>query len=237
MIAMQAETSLLLGALRVVSGLIFVVVVPLLLISSSVRMLVLDAGWYASAFVRHGGVAATGLSPDQLREVGQAFVDYFQSPPGRMDVQVEMGGERRPLFNEREIKHMEDVQHLVFLVFRVQELSAAYALFFVLVTLATGRETFWRTIASWTLAGAALTLAIVAVLGVLTLVDFQSLFVRFHLISFTNDLWILDPRTDYLIRLMPLGFFIEATLRLALTTVAGAIVLGAAALGILRWVR
>ena len=39
--------------------------------------------------------------------------------------------------------------------------------------------------------------------------DFNRLFILFHRIAFTNDLWLLNPRTDLLIRLMPIGFFIS----------------------------
>ena len=38
--------------------------------------------------------------------------------------------------------------------------------------------------------------------------DFDSLFVLFHRLAFTNNLWLLNPATDLLIRLMPLSFFI-----------------------------
>ena len=40
-------------------------------------------------------------------------------------------------------------------------------------------------------------------------VDFDSLFVLFHRLSFSNSLWLLNPRTDLLIRLMPTDFFIH----------------------------
>ena len=39
--------------------------------------------------------------------------------------------------------------------------------------------------------------------------DFDGLFVRFHQLSFANHLWLLNPRTDMLIRLMPTSFFVQ----------------------------
>lgn len=41
------------------------------------------------------------------------------------------------------------------------------------------------------------------------MVDFSGVFVLFHRLSFSNDLWMMDPRTDLLIRLMPLDFFVR----------------------------
>ena len=52
-------------------------------------------------------------------------------------------------------------------------------------------------------------LAAVTALIVLACIDFDSLFVLFHKVAFTNDLWLLNPQTDLLIRLMPIEFFIS----------------------------
>ena len=41
------------------------------------------------------------------------------------------------------------------------------------------------------------------------LVDFNSLFYTFHMIAFKNDLWLLDPRQDLLLQLMPSDFFLS----------------------------
>ena len=51
-------------------------------------------------------------------------------------------------------------------------------------------------------------LAAVTVLAVVAVIDFDALFILFHKVAFTNDLWLLDPRTDMLIRLMPTDFFV-----------------------------
>ena len=37
----------------------------------------------------------------------------------------------------------------------------------------------------------------------------------FHLLFFTNDLWLLDPATDLLIRICPQSMFAEMGLRIA----------------------
>jgi integral membrane protein (TIGR01906 family) len=61
--------------------------------------------------------------------------------------------------------------------------------------------------------------ALVVLVGVLSLMDFDALWTRFHQIAFRNDLWQLDPSKDYLIMLFPEPFWFTATLRMA-TTVA-----------------
>ena len=54
-----------------------------------------------------------------------------------------------------------------------------------------------------------------ALIGVIS-TDFSKYFIVFHKIFFTNDLWILDPRTDMLINIVPEGFFFDTAARIAL---------------------
>ena len=51
--------------------------------------------------------------------------------------------------------------------------------------------------------------AITAGLALWAAFDFDRFFTLFHRIAFTNDLWLLNPRTDLLIRLMPESLFID----------------------------
>src|SRR5919197_970641 len=116
--------------LRTLTGLLFVLCVPLCLIGNNVRWVALSPDTYREGFARYRAAERTGLDPDQLSGVARAFIDYFQAPPGRLNPTVTVGGGRRPLFNEREVAHMEDVQKLMRLVFRLGVLSALYAVVF-----------------------------------------------------------------------------------------------------------
>ena len=49
----------------------------------------------------------------------------------------------------------------------------------------------------------------IIILGVLILIDFTKYFTIFHEIFFSNDLWLLDPRTDLLIQMLPEPFFVN----------------------------
>ena len=78
---------------------------------------------------------------------------------------------------------------------------------FLLIELFWGNNdrTNWRTFRRTLL----VILGVVTAVIILACIDFNSLFVLFHRIAFTNDLWLLNPRTDMLIRLMPTGFFVS----------------------------
>jgi integral membrane protein (TIGR01906 family) len=71
----------------------------------------------------------------------------------------------------------------------------------------------------------------------MAMIDFDEFFLQFHLISFANDLWLLDPTKDYLIMLFPQGFWFDATMFCALGTVVMALVLAGVAGGYLLITR
>jgi integral membrane protein (TIGR01906 family) len=159
----------------------------------------------------------TGLDDPQLQRIADAFVAYFQGPPGQIQMQVTAFGQSRLLFNDKEVAHMEDVQSLIQFFLRMQLVAAAVVVLRLGVALAfdhaaapIGRELLWST---------ALMVALVVLVGVLSLMDFDALWTRFHQIAFRNDLWQLDPAHDYLIMLFPEPFWFTATIRMA-TTVA-----------------
>ena len=146
-----------------------------------------------------------------------AFVAYFQGPPGQIQMQVTVRGQSRPLFNDREVDHMQDVQALIQWFLRMQLVAAAVVVVRLGLSVALdrssvpiGREMLWST---------GLIVALVVLVGLLSLVDFDTLWTRFHQVAFRNDLWQLDPTRDYLIMLFPEPFWFTATIRLA-TTIA-----------------
>ena len=142
-----------------------------------------------------------------------------------------LGGEERPLFNQNEILHMRDVKGLVRGVYRVQQITGIYMVVYMAVVLAASRGRSLRREAGRVLAGSLLTVGMVAATGLISLVGFDFLFEQFHVISFSNDLWMLDPRHNYLTRLFTQGFFLEATI-----FVAAGVILQALLLAALAWV-
>lgn len=127
---------------------------------------------------------------------------------------------------------MSDVKGLVRGVYRLGELSALYLFVFAVAGMffEPWRRSLHRT--AWHMAmGGAVTLGLVVLVGLGALAGFERLFLVFHEVSFSNDLWQLNPRTDYLIAMFPEGFFFEATILIALLIIVQSTVLAAP-----RWV-
>ena len=214
-----------------------VLAVPLFLISASVAWAVNDPGLYRRGFEKYNISVYSGITNDDLQRVGAELRQYFNSSAEPLRVVAPAYGEERELFNEREVHHMRDVKGLVRGVYWV----GAIAFLFMVGVKVGGyylcRWQFAWPMAHWGLYGGLLTLGIVAVVGLFALVGFDSLFLLFHRISFTNDLWQLDPRTDYLLIMFPQGFWFDATIRVAATTVLGAAALAAVSGGYIFYVK
>ena len=107
-------------------------------------------------------------------------------------------------FRQNEQQHMADCREL-FVLCRGVAMAAMAA---VCVTLgACLALRMWRHGAQGVLMGGGCVLALAAALILWGLIDFDSLFVLFHRLSFDNGLWLMDPAANLLIRLMPIDFF------------------------------
>lgn len=209
---------------------LYVLSFPLFLITTPIGIAAGLGALYSYGFEKYGVSQATGLSKGELARVAGALIHYFRSDVEPLSIEVMRDGRALPLFNEREVAHLRDVKGLLQLSNRIQLLSLAYLLLYVVISWLVRRGAALFSLARVTFQGSLFTLALLTFFAFLTLLDFPALFLQFHLLSFSNQLWILDPSTDYLIRMFPEGFFLDAAL-----LVAGLSALMASALGGLSW--
>ena len=217
---------------------LFVAAVPVFLIAGSVRMVINAPALYSYGFDRYDIPAYTGIDRDDLLEVAASIRAYFNDDSESLIVPTIVGGVYVPsLYNEREVLHMRDVKGLVRGVYAVHEATGLYLLAFGAFGLALYRRPFLARLVRYAGYGGGLTLGIVLLAGIGSLAGFDRLFLAFHLVSFANDLWQLDPRRDYLIAMFPQAFFFDATMLIAISASVQALVLVAIAAALPRWWR
>ena len=221
--------------LRTLLGTVVVLAIPLAFVGNNVRWVTLDLETYRQGFARYHAAERSELSADQLEAVAQAFIAYFKGPPGRLNPTVTLNGQPRPLFTERESAHMEDVQRIMQLVFRLGLLATLGGLTSAAVLLAVEQRAGLVRLGRLLIGGAILTGALLIAVASLSLVDFSELFIRFHEVAFRNDLWMLDPRSDYLLILFPEEFWLDVTLKLATMSAGEALLAGLTGAVLARW--
>ena len=210
--------------IRIIAQWLFILSLPVLLITASVSAAVNSSWFYTYGFDKYDVSETTGLDDEQLSLAAHELIGYFNSDTEPINVYVVKDGAPFQLFNEREVIHLQDVKGLFRLVYGLLLGTGLYACVYFGLSLFWWRER--QPLAKGLLWGGGLTLALMVVIGVVSAIDFDWFFRQFHLISFANDFWMLNPATDYLIMLFPQGFWFEAAIYCALATALGAIILG-----------
>jgi integral membrane protein (TIGR01906 family) len=210
--------------MRIAAKWLFIICLPALLLTASVSWAVNSQWLYQYGFDEYDVSQTTGLAQSELEKATEGLIDYFNSGEETVSLTVMKDDEAFELFNAREVAHLRDVKGLFRLVYWVLLGTVVYACIYA------GVSFFWwkdrRRLAWGLVGGGGLTLVLMLVLGLAALLDFDWLFLQFHLLSFANELWMLDPATDYLIMLFPRGFWFDAAIFCALATAVGALVLG-----------
>ena len=178
-----------------------------------VRMLAEDAGGLGRAMAHYAPAEVTGLPADEYGEMADMISGYLN---GRLDefqyTLVGTNGEHYTCFHNYEQIHMADCRRLLRLN-RVVEVFCLILGIAGLVLMATMKKRKRRRFAAGGLKALIALGAVLLGLLLWALINFDGLFVTFHRIAFRNDLWLLDPRTDMLIRLMPAELFVHLGLK------------------------
>ncbi len=212
--------------LSAVARWLFILCLPLMLLTAGIAVAFNYSWLYQYGFNKHDVGLTTGLEEDQLEKAADGLIGYFNSDEENISLTVIKDGQSFELFNEREVAHLQDVKGLFRLDYRVLVGTLSYILIYTGIYFFYRKKEYRPALAKAILYGSALTLIILLAIGLGALFDFDNLFWQFHVISFDNDFWLLNPATDYLIMLFPQGFWYDATIFCALVTTVSAIILG-----------
>ncbi len=155
----------------------------------------------------HTTAAETGLPASEYSGVATMIARYLAG--SNVEFQYTFTSEEgveTTCFNTREQEHMADCLSLMNLCRRVMLLSAMAVCVMIVALLLEPQR---KSAAAGFLIGNGAVLGFCLTLVIWGLIDFDGLFIRFHQTFFSNDLWLMNPSTDLLIRLMPTQFFID----------------------------
>ena len=203
-------------------GIAVILALPALFITTNVRIAFQTQFLYTYAIDAFDAPQRTGVERDELIRGMAGLIDYFESDDDLITTEIEVNGIDEPLFTHREALHFRDVRDLLHRVYFVQTISTIIMFGVVLaaiVAAARGRADLasiifrrLRQSAVWTVV-ALIAVGLIAALG-----GFNFLFLQFHLLSFSNDLW-QGTANDRMIQLFPQAFFLQATLLIGLATI------------------
>ena len=134
-----------------------------------------------------------------------------------------------PLYNERELSHMDDVKIVTQGALRAWYVSLAILLLLGVWAWSAG---WWRDYlvglrrGGWFMVGLAVTVGLIVLMGIVVNPNvFWNFFAGFHSLFFEGDSWLF-LYSDTLIRLFPIRFWQDAFLLAAVIALGGGIALG-----------
>jgi integral membrane protein (TIGR01906 family) len=206
------------GAIGLVLGL---VALMLILILTAVHTVGTDADLYFKLQAKYGVLSDAGVTEGELKDIDQRMARYLLGDVGPLT--------ENPPFNDREMAHMADCLRLFALLRKVRSRLVPWAVLLIVggAYLLQDRRRARRC--AWL---APLVLLIpLGGLAIWACADFDGAFTFIHRVLFDNDLWLLDERTDLLIRICPEEMFAAMGLRIALSS--GLAMAGVTALAVL----
>ncbi len=192
--------------MKKILAVILVISISLMFLMISIEVNSYNKSYFTRSYEKYNIESVTSKSSEELNIITIDLIKYLKGRGGNELL--------KPHFNEREILHMEDVQHLFDLARIVKYISTIISILILLYFL---RKKEILTLGKTLFYGIFLNYALIALLGILIVFDFNKYFTYFHLIFFSNELWILDPSTDLMIQMLPEQFFFGMARNIGLT--------------------
>lgn len=169
-------------------------------------------GEYEKYFVPH----ALNMDIDDIMVVTESMMDYLIGKEEVLSVDTEIDGTMQDFFNEQDRLHMADVRNLFLGGLKLRNLCLGFSLILIIVISCCCKGRTLRLLCYAYLRAFAFFAVIGLILVVAFMIDFTDCFTVFHKIFFTNNLWLFDESTDYMIRMLPEEFFSDMTIRIGM---------------------
>ena len=173
-----------------------ILAVFLVLILLPINLFSFDEGFYHSEFSKYGIYSM--FNEDINSEFNKVLV-YLDNGD-----KIEDNGDKieEDFFNDKEREHLKDVR----ILFVIKDILIFLSVLTIFISgFVLKKNEFLNSLNIGGLA----TLIFIVILGLFSLFNFDSVFIKFHEIFFNNNLWLLNPATDNLIILLPQEIFFD----------------------------
>ncbi|WP_425446940.1 TIGR01906 family membrane protein [Dethiothermospora halolimnae] len=207
--------------INLIPKVILILSIPIFLLLTTFQLVVFDMDYFEKKYQQYNITQVTGMDEESLMTVTEELLNYLEGEREDIVLKEKINGEERQVFRERELLHLKDVQVLFDKGFLIRNVS----LILILISL------FWlfiferNKIPKTFILSSLVTIITMIVFVVLISIDFYKYFTYFHEILFTNDLWLLNPKTEVLIQMYPLDFFNSISMKIIMFFVAELIIL------------
>lgn len=181
--------------------------------------------FYEREYKKYQVADSLNMTMDNIMDVTDQMMAYLIGNKAELSVITDVDGETQDFFNEQDRFHMGEVKDLFLGGLKIRNIMLV-AVLLILILLAARKADLIKLLPRAYFVTLGITGVITIVLGGLFASDFDKYFRIFHEIFFDNDQWMFDPATDYMIRMLPEGFFYDFVFRIGGFFVGSLAVLG-----------
>ena len=181
--------------------------------------------FYEREYKKYQVADSLNMTMDNIMDVTDQMMAYLIGKKAELSVITDVDGETQDFFNEQDRFHMGEVKDLFLGGLKIRNIMLV-AVLLILILLAARKADLIKLLPRAYFVTLGITGVITIVLGVLFASDFDKYFRIFHEIFFDNDQWMFDPATDYMIHMLPEGFFYDFVFRIGGFFVGSLAVLG-----------
>ncbi|MEA5017754.1 MAG: TIGR01906 family membrane protein [Erysipelotrichaceae bacterium] len=185
---------------------------------TAIDIISFDRNFYRKEYEELNVAETIGITSDDLMIVTDKLLNYTQGKDSDLVIIKPINGQEREVFNDKEKEHMIDVAKLYQNAILVRNSALAIVVFgLLIISIKLKTAVFAKLFTSYNKTSM-FVLFLITIIMLIALVDFNWFWTNFHYIFFAgNDLWILNPRTDILIMMVPEQFFYDLVMRIATT--------------------
>lgn len=199
---------------RILGLIAAIAMIVVLLITSFEIAAYSNFDWYLKEYKKYEVLEDLEMEAEDVMYVTEEMMAYLRGNREDLVVETIVDGKTREFFNDREKAHMADVKNL-FLGGLDLRLGAVTMIVGVMIVLVFSKANWKKLLPQSFLMGVGGFIVLLGIFAGLIAKDFHKYFFLFHEIFFDNDLWLLDPKTDLMIRMLPEGFFFDMVVRIS----------------------
>lgn len=165
-----------------------------------------EYNFYKKQYEKYEVTKDLDMKIEDVMTVTRYMMDYLIGREETLSIETTVEGKSQDFFNEQDRLHMKDVQNLFLGGLFLRNIALILLIGMIAALILFKADLKYMLPRAFLLAFGVIG-GLTVIIGILFATDFTKYFTIFHEMFFTNDLWVFDPETDYMIRMLPEGFF------------------------------
>ena len=178
----------------------------------SIKSTALNPDFYIPKYEEMELASDIGVSTKDLNQSIRLLLDYLDDKRNDIMGHITWYGVSQETFNEKETSHMVDVKALYQNALKVAKMAFMILVLIVLYFYLNDKTLMFAYLSKGFLMAMFTFISMLVFFGFWILTDFTSFWTWFHTIFFSNQLWLLDPNTDFMICMLPETIFYKLVL-------------------------